>query len=140
MPITHAALAATALALAACTTGTTAVDGGPPVGHVAISQLPEQPAHEPDLPLDQPSRPMDRSDPAAVAAALVVAGLAEQGLEVVDLGVQTLPATADGITVRVAATHRPGQGAPHTSVYELDLTRVGGPGGSWRLAGSRQAQ
>lgn len=136
---TLATLAGTALVLTACTTGSTGVEGSPPVRHVAIQRLPEQPAHEADRPLDQPPGPVDRSDPAAVAVAIVVAGLAEQGLEVVDMGVEAVPATSDRVTVRVAATHRAGvSAAPHTSVYELDLTR--GPGGSWRLAGFRQAQ
>lgn len=136
---TVATLAAAALALAACTTGSTAVEGSsPPVGHVVISRLPEQPAHDPEQPLDPPSGPLDRRDPAAVAVRIVVAGLARQGLEVVDLGVHAPSAASDRVTVRVVATHRGGvSGAVHTSVYELDLSRS--PAGVWRLVGYRQA-
>ncbi|HUG86840.1 MAG TPA: hypothetical protein VMM13_19880 [Euzebya sp.] len=135
---TLATVAAAALTLAGCTTSTTTVEGSPPIRQVAIARLPEQPAHAPELPLDQPPGPVDRSDPAAVAVALIVAGLAEEGLEMMDLGVQTLPASPNAVTVRVAAAHRAElASAPHTSVYELDLTR--GPGGTWRLVGYRQA-
>lgn len=134
------AAAAAALVLAACTSGgSTTVEGSPPVGHVVITQLPEQPAHEPEQPLDRPSGPVDRGDPAAVAVRIVVVGLAEQGLEVVDLGVHAPFATSDRVTVRVVATHRGGvSAAVHTSAYELDLSR--GPAGLWRLVGHRQAQ
>jgi hypothetical protein len=134
------ALATTVLlALAGCATEpAVVVAGSPPVGHVTIAGLPEQPAHEHDGPLERPAAPMDRDDPAAVAAGLVVEGLAEQDLEVVDLGVDTLAASPSAATVRIAATHQTETGIPHTSVYELDLSRD--PEGSWRLVGFRQAQ
>ena len=126
-----------ALTLAACYPNPTSVEVGPPVGHVAISRLPEQPAHH-EMPVAQPPSPLDRSDPVAVAVALIVTGLAEEGLEVVDLGTETLAAQPAVATVRVAATHRPQGGAtPYTSVYELDLSRD--PDGSWRTVGFRQA-
>ncbi len=134
---TFAAVAAAALTLG-CTASSTAVEGNPPLRHVAIARLAEEPAHDDELPVQQPPGPVDRSDPAAVAAALIVAGLAEQGLQVVDLGVQTLAVNPTAATVRVAATHRAEMaGAPHTSVYELDLTPE--PDGSWRVVDFRQA-
>ncbi|WP_370327135.1 hypothetical protein [Euzebya sp.] len=114
------------------------MEGSPPVRQVAIARLPEQPAHDPELPLDHPPGPIDPSDPAAVAVALIASGLAEEGLEVMDLGVETLLASPDAVTVRVAAAHLAElASAPHTSVYELHLTRE--PGGTWRLVGYRQA-
>jgi hypothetical protein len=110
------------------------------VQHVAIGRLPDQPAHDDPTRLHQPTGPIDRTDPAAVAAALVIAGLADQDLEVVDLGVDTLAIEPTAASVRVAATHRPptAAAAAHTSVYELDLTRE--PNGAWQLAGFRQTQ
>lgn len=70
---------------------------------------------------------------------IVVEGLVEQGLEVVDLGVHAPPATSDRVTVRVVATHQDAvSGTVHTSAYELDLNR--GPAGVWVLARYRQAQ
>ena len=136
---TVATLAAAALALAACTGGSTAVEGSPPVGHVVIALLPELPAHVSEQPLDLPPGPVDRRDPAAVAVGIVVVGLAEQGLEVVDLGVHAPSTTSDRVTVWVVATHRGGvSAAVHASVYELDLAR--GPAGLWGLVGYRQAQ
>ena len=127
-----------ALTLAGCYPNSTAVEVGPPVRHVAISRLPEQPAHDDEVPVARPPGPLDRSDPVAVAVALIVTGLVEEGLEVVDLGTERLAAKPAVATVRVAATHRPRGGAtPSTSVYELDLRRD--PDGSWRTVGFRQA-
>ena len=126
------------LALAGCSTETGVVDGSPPVRHVTVSRLPDQPAHDHERPVKHPARSVARNDPAAVAVALVVDGLAEQDLEVVDLGVETLAANPSTATVRIAATHRTQDGAPHTSIYELDLSRAAE--GSWRLVGFRQAQ
>jgi hypothetical protein len=138
---TLATVAVATLTLAGCTTPTTMTvegEGGPPIGQVAIARLPEQPAHDAELPLHQPPGPVDRSDPAAVAVALIASGLAQEGLEVIDLGVQSLPTAANTVTVRVAAAHRAElASAPHTSVYELHLSRE--PGGTWRLVDYRQA-
>jgi len=128
-----------AITLAGCTTSPTTVEGSSPVRHVAVSRLPELPAHDPDAPIVLPSDPVDGSDPVAVAQALIVTGLAEQSLEVVDLGTDTRARTAAVATVRVAATHRADATAtPYTSVYELSLTRDGQ--GSWHLLEFRQAQ
>ena len=136
---TIATVAFAAITLAACTTSSAAVEGSPPVRHVVVSRLPEQPAHDPDAPVVLPSDPVDRGDPEGFAAALIAHGLAEQGLEVVDLGTDTVVATAAVATVRVAVTHRADATAtPHTSVHELDLTRDGGR--SWHLLEFRQAQ
>lgn len=126
-----------ALTLAACYPNPPAVEVGPPVRHVVISRLPEQPGHPDEVRVAQPGG-LDRSDPVSVAVAVIVTGLAEEGLEVVDLGTETLAATPAVATVRVAATHRPEGGAtPYTSIYELDLSRA--PDGSWRTVGFRQA-
>ena len=134
---TLATLAAAALTLAACTTST-AVERTPPVRHVELSGLPEQPAHDHEGPPEQPPG-VDRGDPAVVAVALVVDGLAEQGLEVIDLAVERVRGRPEAVTVRVAATHQPAASGPsHTSVYELDLAR--GHDRGWRLVGSRQTQ
>lgn len=136
---TLATLAAAALTVAACATNSTAVDGTPPVRHIETSQLPEQPAHEPHAPLDPSPGPVDHGDPESVAVALIVEGLADQGLQVVDLGVEGLPAQRGVVTVRVVATHQADAAAmSHTSVYEIDLARD--PAGSWRPVGFRQAQ
>ena len=136
---TFATVALAAITLAGCTTSPTAIEGSSPFRHVAVSQLRELPAHDPDTPVVLPSDPVDRGDPEAVTAALIVAGLAEQGLEVVDLGTATVAASAAMASVRVAATHRVDATAtPHTSVYELDLIRDGQ--GSWHLLEFRQAQ
>ena len=126
-----------ALMLAGCATATAPVEGSPPVRHLALSRLAEGPAHDDALPVEPALGPLDQNDPEEVAAALIVAGLAEQGLEVVDVGVQTLARETAAATVRVAATHRARGGAPHTSIYELQLSRR--PEASWRLVGFRQA-
>ena len=132
------AVVAAAITLAGCAAASTTGASSPPVRHVAVAALPEEPAHDDELLVTRPSGSVDRSEPAAVAAELIVAGLAEQGLEVVDLGVEILVATPSAATVRVAATHRAETAtALHTSVYELDLTRD--RGGPWRLARSRHA-
>ena len=136
---TFATVTLAAITLAGCVRTPPAVEGRPPVRHVVVARLPELPAHDPDAPVVLPSDPVDRSDPEAVAAALVVTGLTKQGLDVVDLGTDTVVATAAVATVRVAATHRADATAtPHTSVYELKLTRD--RAGSWHLLEFRQAQ
>jgi hypothetical protein len=134
---TLAAVAAAVLVLLGCTPGGPVGESSPPVRQAAIARLPEQPAHDDDQPVHRPPDSVDLDDPAAVAVELIVAGLAEQGLEVVDVGVETLTVTPKAVTVLVAATHRAEMtGVPHTSVYELDLTRD--PGGAWRLVGFGQ--
>jgi hypothetical protein len=127
-----------ALALTGCSTAPPAVEGSPPARHISVSHLPEQPAHDDERALEHPAGPLDQDDAAAAAVALIAGGLAEQGLEVVDLGVETLAATPSTARVRVAVAHRTKAGAPHTSVYELNLARDAE--NSWRLDGYRQAQ
>ena len=127
-----------ALALAGCSMDPAAVEGSPPVRHVAVSGLPDQPAHDHERPLEHPAGPVDRDDPAAVAVAVILGGLAEQDLDLVDLGVESIAANSSTATVRIAAMHRTDTGAPQTSVYELDLSRAAE--GSWRLVGFRQSQ
>ena len=127
-----------ALALVGCSMNPAAVEGSPPVRHIAVSRLPDQPAHDHERPLEYPAGPVDRDDPAAVAVAVIAGGLVEQDLQLVDLGVETLAPNPSTATVRIAATHRTDTGAPQTSVYELDLSRAAE--GSWRLVGFRQSQ
>lgn len=132
---------AVAFALAGCAPAATPVEGRPPVRHVVPAQLPEEPAHDHEQPLEHVDhgQPDDPRDPGAVAVAQVLAGLAEQGLEVVDLGVDAAATDGGRTSVRVAVTHRPDRaGTPHTSVYELHLTRD--PDGIWRLDSFGQAQ
>ncbi|HEX2029009.1 MAG TPA: hypothetical protein VHF25_13520, partial [Nitriliruptorales bacterium] len=93
-----------AVGLVGCTGGNPAAEGRPPIQQVAIADLPDQPAHNPSRPVHQRLGPVDRSDPQAVALALIIAGLAREGLEVVDVGAQTASTSADQATVRVAAT------------------------------------
>ena len=132
------AVVAAAITLAGCAAASTTAASSPPLRHVAVAALPEEPAHDDELRSIEPPGSVDRSDPGAVAAELIVSGLAEQGLEVVDLGVENLAATPTAATVRIAATHRAETAtALHTSVYEVDLTRD--RGGPWRLAGFRHA-
>jgi hypothetical protein len=127
-----------ALALAGCSTAPPPVEGSPPARHISVFHLPEQPAHDDERALGHPAEPADQDDPVAVAVGLIIEGLAEQDLEVVDLGVETLAATPSNARVRIAATHRTQTGVPHTSVYELDLARDAE--GPWRLVGFRQSQ
>lgn len=77
--------------------------------------------------------------PAHVATAIVLDGLAEEGLEVLDFGVEHIAVGSAAATVRVAATHRGAKAtAPHMSVYVLALVREGSR--RWRLASFEQAQ
>ena len=136
---TLVAVVAATLAVAACDRSTSEVEGTLPVGHVAISRLPEQPVHHDERPLEVARESADRGDPASVATALVRAGLTREGLEVVELGFEIVATSPRAATVRVAASHRSEMPAPsYMSVYELDLVR--GPGGPWRLAKLRQSQ
>jgi hypothetical protein len=134
---TLAIVTTAALTLAGCATSATPVEGSPPIRHLAIPRLAEEPTHDDALPAEPAPEAVDRHDPEAAAAALIVAGLVDQGLQVVDLGVETLHRDPAAATVRVAATHQAEGGATHKSVYELDLARR--PEASWRLVGFRQA-
>jgi hypothetical protein len=134
---TLAIVTTAALTLAGCTTATAPVEGSPPVRHLALARLTEEPAHDDALPVELTSDPVDPDDAEAVAVSLIATGLADQGLQVVDLGVETLAWTDATANVRVAVTHRAEGGATHTSVYELDLAR--GPNSPWRLVGFGQA-
>jgi hypothetical protein len=119
-------LAVAALAASGCTLKSPEVGSFPPVRHVAAGQLPDQPLHDADNGTNgsSVSGEVDPTDPVAVATARTVGSLRAQGLEVVDLGAETTVRVDDLVTVRVAVTHRNGPDAtPHTSVYELDLTR-----------------
>jgi hypothetical protein len=134
---TLAIVTTAALTLTGCATATAPVEGSPPVRHLALGRLAEEPVHDDALPVKPDSDPVDPDDAEAVAAALIATGLADQGLQVVDVGVETLAWTPAAATVRVAVTHRAEGGVTHTSVYELDLAR--GPNTPWRLVGFRQA-
>jgi hypothetical protein len=134
---TLAIVTTAALTLAGCATATTPVEDSPPVRHLALARLAEEPAHDDALPVKPDADPVDPDDAEAIAASLIATGLADQGLQVVDLGVETLAWTPAAATVQVAATHRGGGAATHTSVYELDLARD--PDTPWRLVAFRQA-
>ena len=130
-------LAVAALAASGCTPTTSEVGSVPPVRHIAVGQLPDQPLHDAGQATNGSSLSgdVDPTDPVTVATARIVGGLRAQGLEVVDLGAETV-ARVDDVTVRVAVTHRTGPDAtPYTSVYELDLTR--GRDGDWQVTRAR---
>lgn len=131
-------LAVAALAASGCTPTTSEVGSVPPVRHVAVGGLPDQPLHDADQATNGSSLQgeVDPTDPVAVATGRIVGGLRAQGLEVVDLGAETIARVGDLVTVRVAVTHRNGPDAtPYTSVYELDLTR--GRDGEWEVTRAR---
>ena len=131
-------LALAALAASGCTLKSPEVGSVPPVRHVAVGRLPDQPLHDADNGTNgwSLSGEVEPTDPVTVATARIVGGLRDQGLEVVDLGAETTARVDDLVTVRVAVTHRPGPDAtPHTSVYELDLTR--GRDGEWEVTRAR---
>ena len=131
-------LPVTALVATGCTTDTAELQPRTPARHVEIGRLPEQPFHDTDQPTNGQliSSEADPTDPAAVAVDLITAGLSAQGLEVIDLGVDTTTLADEFVRVRVAATHRAGPATPpYTSVYELELTRD--HGGHWIVTGSR---
>lgn len=131
-------LAVAALAASGCTLKSPEVGSVPPVHHVAVGQLPDQPLHDADQAANGSSLSgdVDPTDPVAVATGRIVGGLRAQGLEVVDLGVEPIARVDDLVTVRVAVTHRAGPGVtPYTSVYELDLTR--GRDGEWEVTRAR---
>ena len=131
-------LAVAALAAFGCTVKSPEVGSVPPVRHVAVGGLPDQPLHDADQATNGSSLSgeVDPTNPAAVATDRIIEGLRAQGLEPVDLGAETTASVDDLVTVRVAATHRAGPGAtPYTSVYELDLTR--GRDGEWEVTRAR---
>lgn len=131
-------LAVAALAVSGCTPKAPDVGPVPPVRHVAVGRLPDQPLHEADQAANglSVSGEVDPTDPVAVATGRIVEGLRAQGLEPMDLGAETTARVDDLVTVRVAVTHRNGPDAtPHTSVYELDLAR--GRDGDWEVTRAR---
>lgn len=125
-----AGLAATLLAGCAATTASPPTGRAPAIRHVELRQLPAAPAHDDPRPIELRDPP-DPADPAQVAIAQLVAGLAAQDLQVVDIGAATIRTTPDRRTLRVAVTHRTDRSAPHTSVYEVELARGGD--GSWAV-------
>ena len=131
-------LALAALAVSGCTAEMPTVRPGPPARHVVVGRLPDQPLHdvEPATIGLSPAGEVDRSDPVAVAIGRIAEGLIAQGLDLVDLGIETTARADARVTVRVTATHRTGPAAtPYTSVYELDLIR--GRDGRWSVTGAR---
>lgn len=131
-------LAVAALAASGCTLKSPEVGSVPPIRHVASGRLPDQPLHDADQAANGSSLSgeVDPTDPVAVATSRIVDGLRAQGLEVVDLGAETVARVDDLVTVRVAITHRVEPDAtPHTSVYELGLTR--GRDGVWEVTRAR---
>ncbi len=61
-------------------------------------------------------------DPRAAATDIIDTGLADQGLEVLDVAADLMEQAGATATVRVTALHRL-NGPPRRSVYELDLER-----------------
>ena len=125
---TTLALAVAALAVSACTpTAPVDVTSVPPVQHVEVERLPDQPMHDANASAIRPhATAPDPTDPVAIAIHHTVVGLEAEGLEILDVGAETIAVEERRVTVRVAVTHRSGQaGTPYTSVYDLDLTRVG---------------
>ncbi|MFP5252294.1 MAG: hypothetical protein ACLGH4_00675 [Actinomycetes bacterium] len=136
---TFTVVAVASLAAAGCAPPTSAqVAPVPPVRHVTVSDLPDQPFHDTDEPLDTVSldRAVDATDPVAVAIRRITDGLRAEGLDVIDVGVQELAQAGGRITVRVAVTHRTGPDTtPYTSIYEVDL--VESAGGTWVITAAR---
>ncbi len=117
MPTAVAAL--TVLVLASCATNATP-QTGTAITRVAIVDLPQEPAHGPEL-LPQPVPKVEPKDAVAVAVDLVVDGLQEQGLVIIDIGSEPVDISPGSATVRIAATHTSESGDLHTSGYELYL-------------------
>lgn len=111
--------------LAGCSPGSTSTitDGVPAVRRIALDTLPDGPAH-PDSATPIVVGLPDTGDPVQVATNVLVLGLTQQGLDVLDLGAD-VPGVPSGeqVTVRVAITHANSEGVEHTSVYDVDLTR-----------------
>ncbi len=131
-----AVAALTVLVLADCAT-----DGrlqtGTAITRVAIGDLPQEPAHGPEL-LAEPVPKVESKDAVAVAVDLVVDGLVEQGLVVLDIGAEPVDIRPGSATVRIAVTHASESGGLHTSGYELYLLRD--TNDRWISAGFRQLQ
>lgn len=129
MPRTHAIWLVGVLVLAAgCTpsAGRASGDGRPPIALTV-------PAPDSGAPhLAGTSVEADQHDPAAVAAELVLDGLAEQGLSVIAVETELVEHRDQVARVQVAVVHSTGRGHPHQSLYtiELDQTRDG-----WQTAG-----
>ncbi|MEX0835921.1 MAG: hypothetical protein WD010_07505 [Nitriliruptor sp.] len=130
-------LAVAALAVSGCTPTTSEVGSVPPVRHVVVGGLPDQPLHEAERStIDLDSGEPDATDPVAVAIDQLVQGLRAQGLEILDLGSETVALVDGHATVRVVVTHGTAPATTsYTSVYELDLIRGGD--GAWSVTAAR---
>lgn len=102
--------------------------GRPAIGLVA----PAAPVHPSDR---SPPADHDRDDPAAVAEALVIDTLAEQGLVATITASELLEHGPDAARVQVSVVHHPGRGHPHQSLYAIDLERTDD---GWRSVGFRE--
>lgn len=116
-----AVIALAVLALSGCTDDATP-QAGPPISRVAVVDLPQEPAHGPELP-PQPAPMGEAKDAVGVAMNLVVHGLEEQGLVVIDIGAEPVEILPTSATVRIAVTHASDSGGLHTSAYGIDLIR-----------------
>lgn len=130
-------LAVAALAVSGCTPTTSEVGSAPPVRHVAVGRLPDQPLHDAERPtIDLDSGQPDATDPVAVAIDQLAQGLRAEGLEILDLGAEPVARVDGRVTVRAVVTHRTAPAATsYTSVYEVDLAR--GTDGTWFVTGAR---
>ncbi len=77
----------------------------------------------------------DPDGPEHAAVAIILDGLASEGLLVTSIDTDLLESSTDQATVVVAVAHSPGHGHPTQSRYELDLTRSSD---GWTLAGHRE--
>lgn len=110
---------AAAVAIAACSAQV------PDRPSTTAVRLPEAGVPDAATPPARPltSRRVDVDGPGAVATAAVAAGLAAQGLTVVDIGADVTTTGSDRATVRVAATHSSAAGPTRTRIYDIALVR-----------------
>ena len=78
---------------------------------------------------------LDPHGPEHAAVALILDGLAAEGLLVTSIDTEVVVADGQHATVVVTAAHSPGHGHPTQSRYELHLTRSGD---GWTLTGHRE--
>lgn len=132
-----AGLAATLLAGCVATSASPHIGRAPAIRQIELRALPAPPAHDDPQPIEIDDRP-DPTDPQQVAIAQIVAGLAAQDLEVVDVGVATIGTGTDRRTFAIAVSHRTRDSTWHTSVYEVVLARD--DDGSWAVRSAEAVQ
>ena len=78
---------------------------------------------------------LDPHGPEHAAVAVILDGLAAEGLLITSINTEVVVTDGQHATVVVTAAHSPGYGHPTQSRYELDLTRTGD---GWTLADHRE--